>query len=97
MKPNSRIAAALRHGLLSLAACIAVTSPALAAAPAAPAASAPLAALAEACREDVQKLCPGIQPGEGRIAACLREKRKEVSEGCKSALKAERGHRKAHP
>lgn len=58
------------------------------------AASAPAGALPEACRQDVQTLCTGTQPGEGRIAACLREKRKELSDGCKTALKAQRGQRK---
>ena len=61
-----------------------------------PAATAPDGAVAAACRQDVEKLCPGVQPGEGRIAACLREKRKEISDPCKSALKAERGKRGKH-
>jgi len=70
---------------------------AVAAEAAGPAASAPLAAVADACRDDVQKLCPGVQPGEGRIAACLRDKRRQLSDGCKAALKDERQHRKAGP
>jgi hypothetical protein len=32
-----------------------------------------LAAIRAACAEDAQKLCAGVQPGGGRIVACLRE------------------------
>ena len=61
------------------------------------AASAPAggAALARACKQDVQTLCPGVEAGGGRIAHCLREKQKDISEGCKAALKAQRGNRRA--
>jgi hypothetical protein len=48
--------------------------------------------VAEACMNDVKTLCPGVQPGEGRIAACLKDKRKDLSKACKTALlKARRG------
>jgi len=30
-------------------------------------------AMAQACRADARKLCPGMRPGDGRIAACLHE------------------------
>jgi hypothetical protein len=39
-----------------------------------------------ACQADVQKLCAGVQPGGGRIVACLKEHKEEVSEGCKQAI-----------
>ena len=45
------------------------------------------------CKADVEKLCPGVQLGGGRIAACLKEHRSEVSEACKANLKKMRGHR----
>jgi len=32
-----------------------------------------LAAIRAACAEDAKKLCAGVQPGGGRIVACLRE------------------------
>ncbi len=45
-----------------------------------------------ACASDVQKLCPGVQPGGGRIMQCLGEHKSEVSETCKQAvLKARQG------
>jgi D-serine deaminase-like pyridoxal phosphate-dependent protein len=39
-----------------------------------------------ACEADVQKLCAGVQPGGGRILACLKEHKDAVSDGCKQAL-----------
>jgi hypothetical protein len=45
----------------------------------------------EACKKDVETLCPGVQPGDGRIAACMKEHRRKLSDGCKTALKAQRG------
>jgi hypothetical protein len=47
-----------------------------------------------ACKEDVAKLCEGIKPGGGRIAACLKEHKDQVSDGCKAAVKAGHAHRK---
>ncbi|MDT8286908.1 MAG: cysteine rich repeat-containing protein, partial [Elusimicrobiales bacterium] len=48
------------------------------------------------CAEDVQNFCKDVKPGEGRIAACLKEHAKELSKACserKSAVK-ERGARR---
>lgn len=39
-----------------------------------------------ACQTDVRKLCAGVQPGGGRILACLKEHKTEVSDGCKQAI-----------
>jgi hypothetical protein len=39
-----------------------------------------------ACAADVQKLCAGVQPGGGRIIACLKQHQAEVSDGCKQAI-----------
>jgi hypothetical protein len=48
------------------------------------------APVAAACAQDVKTLCPGVEPGDGRIAACLKEHRRKVSSGCKDAIKAQR-------
>lgn len=40
-------------------------------------------ALAEACRPDVDKLCADVEPGEGRIHACLQENREKLSPQCR--------------
>lgn len=45
-------------------------------------------ALAEACRADADKLCPGLQPGQGRVVSCLVEKKEQVSPGCRKAIAA---------
>lgn len=39
-----------------------------------------------ACKGDVQKLCPDVKPGGGRIIACLKENRDKVSVTCKTQL-----------
>jgi hypothetical protein len=36
-----------------------------------------------------------VQPGEGRIAACLKDKRRQLSDGCKTAIKEQRKNKKA--
>ena len=45
---------------------------------------------ASACRDDVARLCPGTQPGDGRIKACMKENRKKLSDACKAELKEHR-------
>jgi hypothetical protein len=45
-----------------------------------------------ACETDIQKLCTGVQPGGGRILACLKQHKDQVSDGCKQAVvKATKG------
>src|SRR5580692_756787 len=44
-----------------------------------------LAAIRAACAEDAQKLCAGVQPGGGRIVACLKEHKDSLSDRCKQA------------
>jgi Cysteine rich repeat len=39
------------------------------------------------CAADVKKLCKDVQPGEGRIAQCMKEHEKELSPGCKENIK----------
>lgn len=38
--------------------------------------------LAETCRQDVDQYCDTIEPGEGRVHACLRDHRDKISEAC---------------
>lgn len=45
----------------------------------------PLAAIRAACADDAQKLCAGVQPGGGRIVACLKEHKDSLSDRCKQA------------
>jgi len=37
----------------------------------------------KACKADLDKVCPGVQPGEGRILACLEGKTDQLSQACK--------------
>jgi hypothetical protein len=38
-----------------------------------------------ACASDAQRLCAGVQPGGGRIVACLKEHKDSLSDPCKQA------------
>ncbi len=40
------------------------------------------------CKADVARLCPGVEMGGGRIIACLKEHKMEVSVGCAKAIQA---------
>ena len=48
--------------------------------------SAALAQAGKPCADDIKKLCAGIQPGEGRIKACIKSHMAEVSDPCKDAM-----------
>jgi len=50
-----------------------------------------------ACKQDVHTLCPNVQPGGGRIVACLKSHAEQVSPDCKAAMKAARGSRGQQP
>ncbi len=44
------------------------------------------AAVAQACRSDLNQYCAGVQPGGGRIVACLKANESKLSAGCQSAF-----------
>ena len=39
------------------------------------------------CRDDLEKFCSEIKPGEGRLLECLNTKEAQISQRCNSALK----------
>jgi hypothetical protein len=41
---------------------------------------------ADACREDAEKFCAGIQPGGGRIAICLKQNFESLSPACRQVM-----------
>jgi len=47
--------------------------------------AAALAVLRAGCAQDAQTLCAGVQPGGGRILACLKEHKDALSDKCKQA------------
>ncbi|MCF4165346.1 cysteine rich repeat-containing protein [Zavarzinia compransoris] len=73
---------------------LAAAVPALA--PAAMAQGGPIAQkVRAACTNDVQTLCPDVQPGGGRILQCLKEKQSQVSPDCIAALEEAKAARAA--
>jgi Golgi apparatus protein 1 len=42
--------------------------------------------IALACEGDVQRLCKDVEPGDGRVAHCLKLKEHELSQGCQGAF-----------
>lgn len=51
----------------------------------------------EACAADFKKLCPDVQPGGGRIRACIAQHRDELSQGCRDALQQARAAHRPQP
>lgn len=49
-----------------------------------------------ACKQDVGRLCQGVQPGGGRLVNCLLDHQKEVSDGCYDMLakRMEKGNKR---
>jgi hypothetical protein len=39
-----------------------------------------------ACRADAQRLCKGVEPGQGRLAQCMKEHEAQVSAECKAHM-----------
>ena len=73
MKPDSHILRTLATAMLALAC-------------AAPALARETSALAQACRADYGKHCKSVQPGDGRVAACLKQHESELSPACQAAM-----------
>ncbi len=42
-------------------------------------------ALGAACADDAQRLCAGVQPGGGRVVACLKDHKDSLSDRCRQA------------
>lgn len=40
----------------------------------------------EACKGDVERLCPNVPAGHGEVMKCLKAQKQQVSFGCKRAL-----------
>jgi hypothetical protein len=45
----------------------------------------------EFCKADAARLCPGIEPGGGRLIKCMKAHKEEVSIGCAKELKKLKG------
>ena len=39
------------------------------------------------CAQDAKKFCPGMQPGGGRIAKCMKEHQADLSPACQENIK----------
>ena len=45
------------------------------------------AAQRTACKEDYDKYCAGVAPGDGRIVACLNKQRDSLGDGCEKSYR----------
>ena len=45
-----------------------------------------------ACAADIKRICPTVEPGEGRILVCLQEHEQDLSEACYQSLPKGRLH-----
>jgi len=43
-------------------------------------------ALKTYCKPDIERLCPNVEPGGGRIKACLMAQKEQLTVGCAQAL-----------
>ena len=43
--------------------------------------------VANECEDDLEKYCANIQPGQGRLLACLDKNKKKITKRCTQALK----------
>jgi hypothetical protein len=43
--------------------------------------------VANECRDDLEKLCAAVPPGEGRLLECLANNKEKVSDRCKQAVR----------
>ena len=48
---------------------------------------APSAYAAPSCKADVEKFCPQVKPGGGRIAQCLKQNQAQLSASCQERIK----------
>jgi hypothetical protein len=46
-----------------------------------------VAEFGKACRADVDRLCPAVEPGEGRVIGCLAQHQVDLSPSCASEMK----------
>ena len=63
-------------------------------APPTPGGGGEFAKVREACRADIARFCGDVKPGGGRIRECLKAHAKELSDGCKAAIKEARERRR---
>ncbi len=45
-----------------------------------------LEALRAYCKPDIERLCPNVEPGGGRLKECLTRHKEQISVGCAQAL-----------
>jgi hypothetical protein len=65
------------------------------AAASAPAAKAAAISVAQACKSEIETLCPGLKPGDGKLGPCLKANAAKIGADCKAAVRAQRSGAKS--
>ncbi len=76
----------LKAAALSILACTCLAGSAMAETQLTPEMRQKAFAVARVCRTDLATYCKGVERGEGRIAACLKDNAEKLSSPCRSAL-----------
>jgi hypothetical protein len=43
-------------------------------------------ALRENCKQDIQRLCPGVKAGNGGVMSCVKQNKDKLSEACSTTI-----------
>lgn len=50
----------------------------------------PASVSTEVCSQDLARFCAGVEPGQGRLLACLRQRSSEITPACRVAVESPR-------
>jgi hypothetical protein len=84
----------MKPRLFFLIGILAASGPAFAEGPPESKMDAEFEALRTYCKADIERLCPNVEPGGGRIKECLMAQKDQMTVGCAQALQKLQGMKK---